>query len=556
MSAEKQLKIGAVGSAGRGGTLGAALAACGAKIQAVCDTREDTLDASMKRLGAAGKYADFDEMLKHADLDAVVLGTPMDLHVPQAIAALDRGLHVLCEVPAGVSVAQCRELTVAATKSKAVYMMAENYAYDRTNLLILALARKGLFGEVYYAEGEYIHELKDLNEQTPWRRRWQTGVDGVTYGTHSLGPILQWMGGDRVTRVCGAGSGHHYLDPRGAQYENEDSCLMLCKTAKGALVKIRVDMLSDRPHAMNTHQLQGTLGAYESSRGGPGDRSKIWLKSLSEKMEWLDLESAAEQGPLHQHVDGSWREDAERAAAYGHGGGDYFVAADFLRACRGEIACPIGIHEAMDMTLPGLVSQASILAGGAWQGVPDSRQWAQGLPRPQLQMLWPKRLLAAPPPVVVPDDYEMRQYTPADEANYIELMAKAGFTGWTSQMVASTVRGILPGGFFLIVHRATGRLVATAMATHNPTSEHPYGGELGWVAGDPEHKGKGLGLAVCAAVLRRYIQAGYQEIYLRTDDFRLPALKTYLRQGWEPLYFCEGMKERWAEVFAKIGWKA
>ena len=49
---------------------------------------------------------------------------------------------------------------------------------------------------------------------------------------------------------------------------------MLCKTAKGALIKIRVDMLSDRPHAMNNHQLQGTDGAYESGRGGPGDRRR------------------------------------------------------------------------------------------------------------------------------------------------------------------------------------------------------------------------------------------------------------------------------------------
>jgi len=56
-----------------------------------------------------------------------------------------------------------------------------------------------------------------------WRRKWQTGINGVTYGTHSLGPILQWMPGDRVVSVCCAGSGHHYRDPRGAEYEMEDS---------------------------------------------------------------------------------------------------------------------------------------------------------------------------------------------------------------------------------------------------------------------------------------------------------------------------------------------
>ena len=33
-----------------------------------------------------------------------------------------------------------------------------------------SLVAEGLFGEVYYAEGEYLHELKALNVETPWRR--------------------------------------------------------------------------------------------------------------------------------------------------------------------------------------------------------------------------------------------------------------------------------------------------------------------------------------------------------------------------------------------------
>ena len=63
------------------------------------------------------------------------------------------------------------------------------------------------------------------------------------------------------------------------------------------------------------------------------------------------------------------------------------------------------------------------------------------------------------------------------------------------------------------------------MALHLPLEYHPCGGELGWVAGDPEHKGSGLGFAVCAAVTRRLLEIGYRNIYLLTDDFRLPAIK-------------------------------
>ena len=48
---------------------------------------------------------------------------------------------------------------------------------------------------------------------------------------------------------------------------------------------------------------------------------------------------------------------------------------DFIDAVQGKKSPSAGIHEAIDMTLPGLVSQESIRRGGAWLDVPDSRQW-------------------------------------------------------------------------------------------------------------------------------------------------------------------------------------
>jgi hypothetical protein len=130
-------------------------------------------------------------------------------------------------------------------------------------------------------------------------------------------------------------------------------------------------MLSDRPHAMTNYALQGTDGCYESSRGGINDRDKIWLRSLTRGThpEWSDLSS------LESHLPDYWRNPPAEALKAGHGGGDFFEAWDFIRAIKREAPVPIGIHEAMDMTLPGLVSQQSIAQGGKWIDVPDSRDW-------------------------------------------------------------------------------------------------------------------------------------------------------------------------------------
>ncbi|MBT3605075.1 MAG: Gfo/Idh/MocA family oxidoreductase [Candidatus Latescibacteria bacterium] len=373
MAVLERLNIGIVGAAGRGASFRSAFGAQEvAKIHAVCDVREDELEGAAERLGAEEKYTDYEQMLEQSELDAVVIGTPMPFHAPQAIAALSQNIHVLSEVTAAVSLEEAQKLVHTATSSNAIYMMAENYTYTKSNVLVRELVRQGLFGEVYYGDGEYVHELKDLNEITKWRRKWQTGIDGVTYCTHSLGPILQWMPNDRVARVCCEGSGHHYLDPRGDAYENQDSCVMMCKMVSGGLVKIRVDMLSERPHSMTNYQLQGTKGCYESARSR-GEKHRIWLADISEdRHTWMDLmDLEAEYMPE------LWRNPPEAALKAGHGGGDFFEVLDFVKSVTGEQACPIGIHEAMDMTLPGLVSQQSILQDGVWLDVPDSRTWVK-----------------------------------------------------------------------------------------------------------------------------------------------------------------------------------
>ena len=256
----------------------------------------------------------------------------------------------------------------AVRSSKAKYMMAENYTYMKPNVLVGELVKRGLFGDIYYAEGAYIHELKGLNERTPWRRRWQTGVNGSTYSTHSLGPVLQWFAGQRVVAVCTVGCGHHYRDARNELYEMEDSVTMMCRLSGGGLAHIRVDMLSDRPHNMVRYALQGTDGCYESTDGYRAV-PKVWLRSRSEQSQWEPLEEMEELLPDY------WKNPPEAALRAGHGGGDYWEVQDFVHAIIENREPPIGIDQAMDMTLPGLVSQQSIAQGATWVAVPDSRNW-------------------------------------------------------------------------------------------------------------------------------------------------------------------------------------
>jgi predicted dehydrogenase len=375
------LRIGLVGAPRGASFLGALRALPGVHVAALCDTNPETLAVVASHHQIEGRYTDYERMLG-TDLDAVVVASPMPFHAPQAIMALEAGKHVLSEVPAATDLEQCWRLVQAVRASGRRYMMAENYCYMKPNVLVRELARRGMFGDLYFGEGEYIHELKGLNERTPWRRRWQTGRNGNTYPTHSLGPLLQWFD-DRVASVACVGSGHHYQDPRGIAYENEDTTFMACKLSRGGLANIRLDMLSNRPHNMTYYSLQGTKGCYEAPRGF-GDAPKIWLADHSETAnDWRSLWEFEEE-----FMPELWRRPPAEAVRAGHGGGDYFEVAEFIGAIRNDVAPPIDLFLALDMTLPGLVSQESIARGGAPLLVPDFRSihsFPADLPEPLQQ---------------------------------------------------------------------------------------------------------------------------------------------------------------------------
>ena len=91
MTATDTIRLGIVGASGRGGYFKKTCDAIdNVAIHAVCDINEEGLAGTKEALGANEAYLDYDEMLEKAGLDAVLVGTPMQFHVPQSVAALER----------------------------------------------------------------------------------------------------------------------------------------------------------------------------------------------------------------------------------------------------------------------------------------------------------------------------------------------------------------------------------------------------------------------------------------------------------------------------------
>lgn len=367
-SGREQMRVGVVG-ARRGGGHIVALGKSNNRIVlgGVYDPVASTSEEFVKKYG--GKiYRNFEESVE--DCDLLIIASPQHYHAPQADYALRAGVHVLSEVPAAVSMEQANQLLAAARQSNACYMLAENYCYHRLNLIVGAMARAGVFGRLYFGEAEYVHEMKSwhTNPQTgvhSWRRFWQVGKNGITYPTHSLGPLLEWMD-DRITAISCIGTGR-WTKP---EYEMEDTVTLSARTRKGGLIRMRLDLVSNRPEVWNYYSIQGTEGAYESGKLF-GDRPRIYIEGKSKAQTWDTLEEYADEFLPRRY--------ATPPDAAGHGGSDAWPLLDFVEAIEQGTPPKFDIYKALDMTLPGIISEQSINQNGDWLAVPDPRTMTAGI---------------------------------------------------------------------------------------------------------------------------------------------------------------------------------
>ncbi len=184
----------------------------GAVLTAVSDVRPESL-AQAKENGGDHllTYASASDMFRSGEIDGVLLCTPHYDHPQQAIEALQAGLHVLVEKPAGVYTKQVREMNEVAAKSDRVFGIMYN---QRTNPLyakLKDLIASGELGEVrrtnwiitnWYRPQAYYNS-------GGWRATWAGEGGGVLINQdpHQL-DLWQWTTGlmpKRVRAFCGFG---------------------------------------------------------------------------------------------------------------------------------------------------------------------------------------------------------------------------------------------------------------------------------------------------------------------------------------------------------------
>jgi len=672
INSEKKIRIGIWGL-GRGQNFIRQCQDLNFEIAAGCDLNQTLRDDFRKLCPDAFITDNEDEFLNH-DFDVVLVATFFMNHARDSIKALEHGKHVISEVAAFFTPADGVALVEAVEKSGKLYCLAENY----TDHFVKKLWQEGVFGELSYAEFDYVHEGRSLCYSyvngLPLKpgnvaHSWRSWLNYHYYCTHSLGAAME-ITGTRPVRVIAP-----------------DGCKQLPGYLEGG------EMGSMKPSFVimdNGGVIRNLLGSATADVRA----RKIWgtraFVDLTESTPTVGLGQTGK--PVRIKLTPPAHELDALAAKAGHHGGDFWVLYNFADAFFNGTPLYWNIYAACDVTLAGIMAVKSEAAHGMPVDIPDFRDKAvreqyrhdyfaqehfdpakifpddqnlaetknftqimsaldqawrlDGVPQmiaaldgiklykfvddpdsefaiqtqvrkllhnldaladaldsarklsdkypdslggkalasflaaacPE-KMADPKALrqelcnwlispdqepyrqmvltldekeIAASKLPEIPEGFILRTFRPGDEEKYIELMRKAGFEVWNRDLLNNVIARALDDGIFFLEDVQTGTLAATAMANKMRAWESDTGPEFGWLGVAPEFRGKRLAQVVCQAVQDRFRREGFKKIYLRTDDYRLAAIKTYLALNWQPLTDSQDMIDRWKTIRKKL----
>lgn len=342
-----KIRLGVIGYGFRGpGLLDMARSIARLEPAAVCD-RDPASRAKVEEAHEGVRFFEtVEEMLSSGEVDAVLVETPPPTHAALAVAALEQGIHVLSDVPAIHSLDEAGSLWEAAEKSKAVYMFGSTANYFGFVQTCSDVLEKGLLGKPFYLEAEYIHDIREFCKATPWR----VGYEPIRYCTHSLGPILKWLGKELVSVSCFDSGGH--VDAAGPG--GHDAMVAIFKTGSGELVKLLVSFANSNPTGQHRYLCHGTRGSFECTWPLSGDAPKV--KFATQEVYGFD-------NPIELAVASQRKELGTLESVSGHGSLDYAMLADFAAAIDGG-PNRLGLREGLAMTLPGLFALESSQNGG------------------------------------------------------------------------------------------------------------------------------------------------------------------------------------------------
>ncbi len=341
-----------------------------AELWAVCQRSEDHLNEVGDYFGIDRRYTDYGDLLQEPELDAVHLNTPIPLHAPMSLAALEAGKHTACTVPMATTTEECLEIVDAQRRSGKVYMMMETAVFTRAFLYVEELVQSGQLGRIQFMRGSHQQNMG----RPGWPEYWR-GLPPMYYATHAVSPLLKLAGARAESVVC-FGSGRiqdTYAKKHGSPF-----------AAETALVRLRHSDVACEV----TRSLFDTIRQYRESFDVYGSRLSFeWQQTAGENpVLYSDFEDA-ERIDVPDYPDrlpdeiapfthrGAYDEEGDQTSFFqggGHGGSHPHLVHEFISSIRSGRP-PVGhAAEAANWTMTGICAHESAMDGGARIAIPET----------------------------------------------------------------------------------------------------------------------------------------------------------------------------------------
>ncbi len=230
------------------------------RVTALMDPDRHALDFMTRNYGDFDCYEDYGEFLARADIDAVLVASPVHLHEEQVLQAAQAGKHILCEKPMAPAIEACDRMRQAAQTNDVRLMIGFVKRFDKSLQLAQDLVQAGRLGQLFHirAEASWSHDLSPLGFN--WRQS-RRALGGVFQDNAShIVDLCRWWAGE-VQSVSG-----HALILR-PDWEVETHAHATLRHENDILSTIHVSNVSQKPMT-EYFLLEGTEAALEL-RFGP-----------------------------------------------------------------------------------------------------------------------------------------------------------------------------------------------------------------------------------------------------------------------------------------------
>lgn len=370
------------------------------EVIAVCDVYPDKVEIGKNvvkeiRGQECIGYTDYKELLNNEEINTVIISASWEAHVPLAIETMRAGKITGLEVGGAYSVDDCWQLVRTYQETQTPFMFLENCCYGKYELLANSLVRHGVFGEVVYCHGAYVHdcrqEIANGAKLRHYRLRNYLSRNCENYPTHELGPIAKILNINRGNRMVSLVSVASKARGLSEFVKEKDEFAHLCgksfcqgdivetiiSCADGTTISLKLDTTLPHPYSRE-FTVSGTKGCFKEE-GYIVYEDKMGM----EKGDGMDCYFNSAKDYEEQYLPECWKTITQEELDSGHGGMDVLLFRAFFDAIKNDAEMPIDVYDAASWMVISCLTEISIKNGGHPVDIPDftSGEWIMREPK-------------------------------------------------------------------------------------------------------------------------------------------------------------------------------